>query len=289
MYAHLTSFDERKQLASLTASLPVKFNTPTIDKLTLLADLRHFQKNLDKLSHHNDFLHSTTDYSMHYKTRIETASDLFIQVACPVSSPVPHLRIEFNPNKFNPTGSLWHTLLPMLKNKRLTRIDYAIDYPQDLSEYSWTTTKPRTSNIFYGATGAIETIYLGKRTAKNQYRIYDKAKEQGLSDSLTTTPHWRAEQQFTLDTRTEFWMLRPFADLVGWKPDTFTGNYTDDLHLDDLHKNPNNWKRLNSSRRRHYRTLIKDHTRVQHFPVKPVTTFQHGYPVLGEFLKELMA
>jgi len=283
MYAQFTSYDHEKQLASLTASLPTRFAHPTIDKLTLLADFRHYTKAMERIQLHADCIDIQPDYSRHYQYRVETASDLFIQITCPVSSPVPHVRIEFNPNKLNPIGTLWHTLLPMLKNKRLSRIDYAIDYDHDLSLYQWTTERPRTGNIFYGADQSIETIYLGKRNSDNQYRIYDKAKEQG-----TTGTHWRIEQQLRLGTTTEFWMLRPFADLIGWKPDTFTGNYTDDLHLHDLHKHPNNWKRLSRRGRVKYRAMIKDSSRVLHMPVKPVTTFQQGARPLEAFLEDLL-
>jgi hypothetical protein len=230
----------------------------------------------------------------HYNYQIRTASDLYIQMTLQPGRQVPNLRIEFNPNKFDYRGSLWHTLLPMLKNKRLTRIDYAIDYQQDLSEYSWTTEKARSGNIFFGEKNETQTIYLGKRTSPDQYRIYDKLKEQGddvpRDHSLAPdTPHWRIEQQFTLDTKTEFWMLRPFDTLIGWKPDTFTGEFIDDLVLKELHSNPNSWKRLTPHHFKKYRRLIKDHSRVQHFPIKPVTTFQQGFPPLEAFLKELLA
>jgi len=289
MYAHLTSFIEEKQLASLTASFTTKFLQPSIDKLTLLADFRNPERDINSLQKHNDFMDTIPCHARHYEYQIRTASDLFIQLALNPSRIVPNLRIEFNPNKFDYRGSLWHRLLPMLKNKRLTRIDYAIDYQQDLSEYSWTTEKARSGNIFFGEKGETETIYLGKRTSPDQYRIYDKAKEQGECALAATSPHWRIEQQFTLDTKTEFWMLRPFETLIGWKPDTFTGDFIDDLVLKELHSNQNSWKRLSRHNFNKYRRMIKDHSRVQHFPIKPVTTFQQGFPPLEAFLKELLA
>lgn len=290
MYRHFTSYLPEIQLASLTASLPVKFNIPTIDKLTLLADFRHFEKNVQELSKHNDFLDTIPDRSMHYDRRIRTASDLFIQVAPMSNKVIPNLRIEFNPNKFDYRGSLWHTLYPMLRNKRFTRIDYAIDYQQDLSQYQWQTEKPRSGNIYHSSTNKTETVYLGCRTSSNQYRIYNKSaeqKSQGMEPSHSV--HWRIEQQFKLSTKTEFWMLRPFSDLVGWKPDTFTGDYIDDLVLSDLHEIQSNWARLSSSRYRHYRKLIKDSSRVQHMPLKPQTIFEQGKTPLEAFLKELLS
>lgn len=296
MYQHFISYRPEVQLASLTASLSTRFVHPTIDKLTLVADFRYYQKNIEQLSRHNDFLDIVPDYSMHYQKRLRTASDLFVQLACPVSSPVPNVRIEFNPNKMDTTGSLWHTLLPMLRNKRITRIDYAIDYNSDLSEWQFTTTKARKTHRYNSPNGKLETLYLGTPSSTDQYRIYDKALEQKQNpSSITGVPcttdfhHWRIEQQFTLDKNTEFWMLRPFEGLIAWKPDTFTGDFIDDLVLTSLHTDHKNWARLSRRQYSTYRKLIKDATRVVHMPVKPVTTFKQGYPALEQFLKELLA
>lgn len=289
MYPHLTTAHPERQLASLTASLLTRnVHTPTIDKITILADLRNYQTNLEKIQLHPDLIDIEPDYSMHYKNRLKLASDLFVQLACPVSAPVPHLRIEFNPNKFNPTHTLWPTLFPMLKNKRISRIDYAIDYPADLSTWGFTTDRPRKMQTFQAPSGKLETLYLGTRTSKNQYRIYDKAKEQGQCDSLATSPLWRIEQQFTLDTKTEFWMLRPFSDLTVWRPSDMTGDYIDDLVLTDLSKNSKNWARLSRRKYAYYRKLIQDTHVVHHLPQKPVTTFQQGYPPLKAFLEDLL-
>jgi len=289
MYEHITSYSREKQLASLTASITTKFLQPTIDKLTLLADFRNPEANLETLQKHNDCLDIISNHDRHYEYQLRTASDIRITFTLQPARQVPNLRIEFNPNKFDTTGSLWLTLLPMLKNKRYTRIDYAIDYNCDLSEYQWSTERGRKGNIYHGSNGEYETIYLGVRNSADQYRIYDKAKERGESDSLTTSLHWRIEQQFTLDKQTSPFSINPFANLIGWKPDTFTGDYKDDLILSDLHANPNNWKRLTRHETTKFRRLIKDANRVCHMPVKPVTTFNNGYPLLETFLRQLLA
>lgn len=286
MYEHITSYQRQKQLASLTASLLAKFNQTTIDKLTLLADLRDEKRNLEEIQMHNDCIDIRPNYDRHYEKQIETASDLRITLTLQPSRQVPNLRIEFNPNKFNPTGTLWYLLLPMLKNKRLTRIDYAIDYCQDMSAFQWTTETPRATNIFYSPSGAVETVYLGKRTSSDQYRIYDKAKEQCIE---VTEPWWRIEHEFKLSKGQTYLGIHPFANLIGWKPDTFTGNFIDDLVLTELHTERKSWSRLSPYKRKYYRSLIKDHARVVHPKVHPVTTFQNDKSELEAFFDALLS
>lgn len=288
MYGHFTTFDKRKQQAILTACLPVKFDTPTIDKLTLLADLRHWEKTLQELQFHQDVIDiRPLPRDPNYSYYVETASDFQITVAHPSAS-VQHLRIEFNPNKCNPIDTVWHWLLPKMKNKRISRVDIAIDYQQDLSLWQPTTEKPRKMARWNAPNGQLETTNLGMRKSGNQYRIYDKRAEQ-IHNHIEPAHdiHWRIEQELRLDRGTEFWMIKPFADLILWRPDTFTGNYIDDLVLNDLYNNPDNWARLPPSRRRTYRRMIKDTSRVCHPPFHPVTTFQRGLSPLREFIEKL--
>jgi len=291
MYEHFTSFDKRKQLASLTASLPVEFHTPTIDKLTILADFKYYEKTMLEMQGHPDMMENPRiDHSMHYAYRLSLASDFFIQIAHPTETNVQNLRIEFNPNKCNPIDSIFHFLLPRIRNKRISRVDYAIDYPFSLAEWQPTTERPRKMCRYHSPTGQSETTYLGSPNSGNQYRIYDKVAEQLANNLVPDHPvHWRIEQQFNLTKNQETWMLRPFEDLILWKPDSYTGNFIDDAILDKLYEDPHNWSRLTSHQRRKYRAIIKDHDRVEHPPIHPVTTFQHGKQPLEAFITALLA
>lgn len=284
MYANNTSSARKIQLAPLIASLPCKNQRPSIDRLVILGDFKNIEKNTLALSHHNDYC-DVVNAAHPYHYRIRTASDLHIQVADKTSH-VQNVRIEWNPNKLtSPQDTLLPLLLPMLKHKRYSRIDYAIDYAEDLSQWSFTTTRPRKRVKFISPADKLETLYLGVRTSADFYRIYDKAKEQEMVDDVNL---WRIEQQFNLDKDTEYWMLRPFADLVAWKPSDMTGKYIDDLVLADLHANPENWSRLSDFLRRKYRTLAQNANHASQMQIHPSEAFLAGYQPLADFLGQLL-
>jgi len=282
MYEHLTEKRGKEQLGLVTPSFRSKFS-PSVDRLTIVGDFFEYETNLSKLSEHMDWM-DTVQAAHPYRWTVRTASDLFVQVAEP-NSLVPNCRIDFNPNNFDPQGSLWHDLLRKLRpsSRRLTRVDYAIDYQEDLSLWSFETSKARKRNVYYSEDHKPETIYLGTNKSKDQYRIYDKAKEQG-QDGIW----WRIEHQLRLDRDQHWRFLRPFEDLTIWQPDDYTGDYVDDLILNDLHRNPSNMFRLSKHQRKKYRTMIKDCTRVKHKPVHPRQQFQEEFPQIEKFMTRLL-
>jgi len=271
------------QLAPLIASLPCNNLTspPKIDRLTVLGDFKNLEKNTHEISHHNDYL-DIVNSAFPYNYRIRTASDLHIQIANP-ESPVQNVRIEWNPAKLNTNGTLLPLLLAMMKNKRFSRIDYAIDYAIDLSEYQFKTARPRKRVKFISPSDKLETLYLGTRKSSDFYRIYNKAVEQDQAGTL-----WRIEQQFNLEKNTEFWMLRPFADLSAWKPSDMTVHYIDGLVLKDLHTNPENWSRLSTFLRRKYQRLVESPDNVSQLEIHPSESFLSGYQPLADYLTQLL-
>jgi len=281
MMTKSTTAAAEKQLAPLIASLPCN-NQPILDRLTVLGDFKHPERNSLKISRHNDYL-DIVNAPFPYNYRVRTASDLHIQIAN-TDSQVQNVRIEWNPAKLNPNGTLLPVILPMLKNKRFSRIDYAIDYDQDLSEYHFTTTRPRKRVKFLSPADKLETLYLGVRTSSDFYRIYNKAAEQNHEGTL-----WRIEQQFNLDKQTEFWQLRPFADLIAWKPSDLTGNYIDDLVLADLSSNPENWARLSEFLRRKYRNIAANPERTLHLQNSPSELFKAFAQPIAAFLEEVLS
>jgi len=268
------------QLAPLIASLPCN-NQPILDRITILGDFKNLEKNTHEISHHNDYL-DVVNAGFPYNYRIRTASDLFIQIANSESI-VQNVRIEWNPSKLNTNGTLLPLLLAMMKNKRFSRIDYAIDYEIDLSEFQFQTTRPRKRVKFISPSNKLETLYLGTRNSSDFYRIYNKAVEQDQSGTL-----WRIEQQFNLDKKTDFWMLRPFADLIAWKPSDMTGAYIDDLVLADLHANPENWARLSDFLKRKYRRIASNPEYTSHLEIHPSESFLSGYQPLADYLTQLL-
>jgi hypothetical protein len=280
MMTKSTTAKAEKQLAPLIASLLVD-NQPILDRLTVLGDFKNPDKNSLKISRHNDYL-DIVNAPFPYNYRIRTASDLHIQIAN-TDSQVQNVRIEYNPAKLDPDGTLLPLILPMLKNKRFSRIDYAIDYKEDLSEFNFSTTRSRKRVKFFSPADKLETLYLGTRNSSDFYRIYNKAVEQDQEGTL-----WRIEQQFNLDKNTEFWMLRPFADLIAWKPSDLTGSYIDDLVLADLNSNPENWARLTDFLRRKYKRMITQPERVSQFEIHPSEQFLAGYQPLADYLTKIL-
>ena len=293
MYEHFTSQLREKQLASLIASNNIQnVMKPQIDKLTLLFDFRYPEKNISTICKHNDYIseHPSKNRRLGYQYTLETASGLHIDIAPFKHKTLQNCRIEFNPNKFNPVDTLFHTLLLCAKNIRISRIDYNIDYPIDLSIYQWQTEKARTQVLFVSPTNQLETLYLGKSSSADFYRIYDKAAELRKTQPeqlQPTTPLWRIEHVFKLDTKTSTRQIKPFNSLYGWTPDTFTGDYHDDLILRDLHANPTNFNRLSTRKRASYRQMMKDHKRTVHPQEHPEKIYLTHCQPLHDFLYHL--
>jgi hypothetical protein len=81
--------------------------------------------------------------------------------------------------------------------------------------------------------------------------------------------------------------LQPFHTLYGWKPDTFTGDYFDDLILRDLHDNPESFQRLSTRKKAYYRQLMKDNKRTVHPEQKPSFLYEANSQPLNDFLYHL--
>lgn len=282
MYEHLIEKRVEGQPGPVTPGIRTNFGL-SVDWLTLVGSFFDYDKNLSKLSAHMDWM-DTIPAAHPYRWKVRLASELHVQVAEPHSN-VPNVRIDINPNKFNPEGTIWHDLVSKLKprSRRLTRIDYAIDYQEDLSLWSYETDRARKSNAWYSQDRKLETLYLGANQSKDQYRIYDKAREQGQDVTW-----WRIEHQLRMDPDQHWRFLRPFQDLTIWQPSEYTGNYVDDLILNDLHRNHGNMFRLSKHNRQKYRNMMKDSTRVIHKPVHPRDQFQAEFPPVEKFISKLL-
>ena len=91
-------------------------------------------------------------------------------------------RLEYNPNKSDITKII--SLLRYLNEGdynfgeliRITRIDVAIDYPQDINLALVSCNGTRKSFIALGE-GGIQSVYFGTRRSKYYFRLYDKKRE----------------------------------------------------------------------------------------------------------------
>lgn len=104
-----------------------------------------------------------------------------------------NIRIEFNPNKCSTDEII--KVLRSMRNSKLTRVDLAFDFEVDLTEFTIFDSIKRKETVIKGTDRKIETIYFGSRASDLQIRIYDKSREQNLSDRTW----WRIEVQLRND------------------------------------------------------------------------------------------
>lgn len=103
------------------------------------------------------------------------------------------VRLEFNPNLITiEDKNLIHSILKYLTDLHITRLDVAVDlYNYNLELYNITTLKPLKKAYYHDRVGQLETVYLGSQISSRFFRIYNKAKEQ----KLTNVNWWRVELQ----------------------------------------------------------------------------------------------
>lgn len=158
--------------------------TCSVDKLTLVAGCTHDRQFVEFMNDARrlfvkDHQFNPTGFPYIHNWRMVDGS--YLQLAAK-EAPVPALRMETNPN-----NCMADELVPFLSffdTARVTRIDTAIDYPDDLSRYIWTDAAGRKSVMYRSGSGKLETLYIGAARSDTMYRIYDKAKEQKI-DGMT--------------------------------------------------------------------------------------------------------
>jgi hypothetical protein len=204
-----------------------------------------------------------------YRDSFKTLSGVFIQFA-DAGADIPDVRIELNPAKHKIAPAIVTELVSLLKYVRPTRLDFAIDYPFDLSSFHYSTDTPRSGAIWYGRSGKAETFYLGRGQAGDKYRVYNKAKEQKLKDETW----WRVELQMNLRPDENWRDRNPFADLHITKPAEYL-NVIDRAVMRELKENPQAWGELTDYQRRKYRRMMngKDEGSTLYLTPSPLDVF----------------
>ena len=104
------------------------------------------------------------------------ACGLFIQTGRYNSEDI--FRMEFNPNKVQGEYiSFIHRICQRLKYPNITRIDWAVDYEQDMSQYEFKQLTSRSTIEYKSRGGHLETLYIGSPKSDNFIRIYNKGLE----------------------------------------------------------------------------------------------------------------
>lgn len=288
MSENFNSNAPENQPVLLTAGFPAQFVHFSYDKLTVVGKWNPScvrktdgQIHLPKLDRCPD-TQSTRNAAWPYRHNIHTLSGCAIQLADKTSH-VPPVRLHWNPN--NPDQhSTALLVLSMMHQKRVTRIDYAVDYGQDLSEFIRITSSPRSSVTYLGKSYGLETHYLGAPGSANQIRIYDKAHEQKIEGTL-----WRIEQESTFKPNQDWRFTLPFCDF-------FAGKLTpqlpiiDQLVLDGLRRDNDAWGKFSRREKEKYRKILKVSQHIERLKPHPLEVFyaqaQPFIDSLTDYLKD---
>lgn len=184
-----------EQIADLLPFMLPQFDV-TLDRLTLIGQIRgrvayaveYFTNWRSRYKCEVKPLHGFHYFFQHDDTNIKVQVDH-------QTDKKKRMRIEFNPNRLRSDESKMEllNLLGMLKEVRITRKDVAIDIRDIdlLGTFYLLDGKARKRTKYENASGKLETMYLGAARSEKKVRIYDKAVESGLSDTVW----WRVEAQ----------------------------------------------------------------------------------------------
>lgn len=170
--------------------------TCSIDNLTLLSNLtskRQFQGFMNSVD--MDYIKSYRSNPDVYPYRDSwlMTDGSFLQYADDTAAKVSPIRFEFNPNKCAVVQVL--KLMTFFQDKRASRVDVAIDFDKDLSQYVWICSGVKSTR-YSGRSRELETLYFGGSGSSLQFRIYNKALEQKEQRTW-----WRVEAQKRLRPR----------------------------------------------------------------------------------------
>ena len=144
-----------------------------IDKLAITFDTAYARKLLTIVANHGRT--STTKRPIYaHESR---CGDVFVQHRpLPGSFASRTSRLEFNPATASPSDTkLVKRLVAIAKNIRISRVDVAIDVPVSIRRFQ-VLSSTRQKVVTYSGPAGIETLYLGKRGADRQIRLYDRQK-----------------------------------------------------------------------------------------------------------------
>ena len=176
-------------------------------------------------------------------------------------------RIDFNPNKIQQflKINLKDFIKLMFEDPHFSRADVACDIINLDDEYvnQYRLVDSVSFRPYYGQSGQLETAYWGARSSERQVRLYNKRverlkKKEVLPDNVKCW--WRLELQLRRSRANE-WVKVVHETLDSFYsprfiPESFKA--TDQIMLDGLHSNHENWNKLSDNSKRKYRKLAKE-------------------------------
>lgn len=176
-------------------------------------------------------------------------------------------RIDFNPNKIQHflKIDLKDFIKLMFETPHFSRADVACDIVNLEDDYvnQYRLVDAVSFRPYYGQTGQLETAYWGARSSERQVRLYNKRVEQQKKKEVVpeeVKSWWRLELQLRR-SRADEWVGVVYDTLDSFYSPRFIPEHfkaTDQIMLDGLHSNHNNWNKLSLNSRKKYRKLAKE-------------------------------
>lgn len=221
----------------------------SIDRVTIVGQLKKPVKFLNRWQSNTD-VGEMKIAKFPYRHMWQSVANYIVQQKDP-DADVPMIRIEFNPNTLCYSQSFFQ-IICNLYDQRVTRLDFAADYPFSLKDYKFSTLVPKKSRSFYSRSGDLETHYIGHRSSGSEYRIYDKQKESKLNHTF-----WRIEHEKHFGKDEDWRDFVPFSDLQCYGGDySSIANLSDRAMLFYLAANPSAWGELHHKKKKRLRDLI---------------------------------
>jgi hypothetical protein len=156
------------------------------------------------------------------------------------------IRLSFNPENCIPENI--HALLTYCHDIKISRLDIAINYWEDLSLYIWLEKSGRRKIKSYrDEIGKLSTVYFGKRKSQTTYIIYNKSLQME-----TTGTWWRVEARVRNPNIKDILPDNIFEPIFAGGTEKFPPK---DSHLTRLKRFPEHIKKLAPLRRKQARRL----------------------------------
>jgi hypothetical protein len=272
------------------SQIPTAFPAMHLDRLSFVGDFDgiHYDALYESktslswekwLSHYGVLGRRFAKYPYHYL--IQTSAGYTVETK-QKGTHIKDVRVDFNPAKTDDWRCSLPLLVASLKRIHITRLDFAIDYPLDLSEWQFLTDSAVKSCRFASASGKLETLYLGASSSPVRFRIYNKGLESGSPETL-----WRIEVQCRFGPNDNPFQIHPFKALtVSKSGEGFS--VTEKALLHYLHTFPEAFGELTKDQRPRVKALLKSQHSIFLNP-SPAEVFAFRAPQIIDTLAQIFS
>jgi len=208
--------------------------TISIDKLSITARLDLFENTtlsdyLNKVPYQVEYRHMPWNFIYQHQYNF-TECGLFLQLGDFEREKV--FRIEFNPNKLKKEHlTFYFNIMKRIKFPNVTRIDWAVDYDEDMSNYEFKQLTARKTIEYRSRSRKLETLYLGSPKSDNFTRVYNKALEKRRSKFK------KLDQEEEIEVKEVLWrvesVVKNFEVMIEQEYDTYIehkdGSFTEKI------------------------------------------------------------